>query len=118
MVTPSDLTGAGQRDPGTVPVTSEQPSGTSAWLRQSLLARDRALRLFQYHFQGDLARAKLPEKNISSAFGSAEKCVTDLTADFLAESEKLFQLATNLAENDCLSEEAIAASPDVGRNLT
>jgi hypothetical protein len=118
MATPNDLIEVGQRAPGTAPGASEQPRGRSAWLLQALLARDRALRLFQSHLPDDLAQGEVVEKNDSSVGPSAEKSVSDLTADFLAESEKLLKLATNLAESGCLVEGAIAARLEVPRNLT
>jgi hypothetical protein len=77
--------------------------GHKAWLHQAIKAREAALHLLQDRFRNDLeAAAQLVGGSRPAAIESQAEYATKLKADYLAESEKLFDLMSQLARHGCL----------------
>lgn len=75
----------------------------AGWLRQAITVRNEALRLLQDRFTRDLqSAAALVSGRGPDAFAAELKYADKLTADYLAESEKLFALMDRLAQDGLL----------------
>jgi hypothetical protein len=72
----------------------------SAWLRQATEVRDEALRLLRGRFTKDLESvAQLVGSRHPEALASKVEYADKLMADYLAKSEKLFELMGRLARD-------------------
>ena len=74
----------------------------SAWLRQAEQVRKDAARLLRERFARDLEAAQFVASRNPEAFASEVKYADKLTADYLAESEKLLALIDRLAQRGLL----------------
>lgn len=74
-----------------------------AWLAQATKVRDEALRLMRERFSKDLEDVRLfVSCNAPNAFTLQVEYATKLTADYLAESERMFELISKLARDGLL----------------
>jgi hypothetical protein len=82
------------------PPTYERIAAEAAWLRQARLVRDEAFGLLRDRIREDLefAAQVLGGRN-SAAFASEVEYASKLTAEYLAESERLFALMSTLVQN-------------------
>jgi hypothetical protein len=71
----------------------------AAWLDQATKMRDKAFRFLQDRFIKDVGEAAQFVRCIDpNALALQKEYATKLTADYLAESEKMFELMTRLAQ--------------------
>ena len=81
---------------GVRPLT-DATAGEAAWLRQALSTRDEALRLLRDRFARDLEAAAGLIASGDAALGSEAEYAGKLLDEYLAASEKLFAVASELA---------------------
>ena len=73
------------------------------WLAQAIKARDEALALMRQRFRKDLAEAtELGSCNDPKTVSSQVEYANELTESYLAESERMFELMSKLAQEGLL----------------
>jgi hypothetical protein len=82
----------------------------AAWLDQATNVRDKTFRFLQDRFIKDVGEAAQFVGCIDpNALALQMEYATKLTADYLAESEKMFELMTRLAQNERLKAREVEA---------